>query len=373
MLIHHLTGWLTGIDARDVLPGWPEFAVTDVAAPAFFVAAGMSAALFVASRRRRGVPGWRIAGLLVRRYGLLVPIGVALRWSLGREPVDFGVLEALGVTVLIGALVIAVVPARFRWLTAISALVVGSALAVTITAPDGSFVAEVVDGKFPVVTYAGFVLVGMVAVTSGAYADRRWITTATLVSVFGVIALMADGVVPQRYPGELPFVIPGLAGTVLIYAASQRCWPALLAPLDKLLRPAAAHTLGIFLAHYALFEWLRARGINGSIDARMAVPAAFAITIVLCLIAPRIPQLPWSPRTGWRRRPQPAQQAQQAKPAGHEGEDDRDDGVDQRPAIEPSPTLAPVGATAGTSSAGGAASLRTIPRKNGSEKPAANP
>jgi hypothetical protein len=113
---------------------------------------------------------------------------------------------------------------------------------------------------------------------------------------------MADGVVPQRYPGELPFVVPGLAGTVLVYAAGQRKWPALLSPIDKLLRPAAAHTLGIFLAHYALFEWLRARGINGSISTHLAVPAALAITIALCLIAPRVPQLPWSLRTGPRRR-----------------------------------------------------------------------
>ena len=94
MLVQHLTAWLTGIDARDVLPGWPEFAITDVAAPAFFVAAGMSAALFVRSRRRRGLPDWRIGGQLVRRYGLLVPLGVGLRWALGRSPYGFGAVAA---------------------------------------------------------------------------------------------------------------------------------------------------------------------------------------------------------------------------------------------------------------------------------------
>src|ERR687892_1379044 len=54
MVVHHLTEWLTG-DARAVLPGWRSFTVTDVAAPAFFVAAGASASLFAAGpRRRRG-------------------------------------------------------------------------------------------------------------------------------------------------------------------------------------------------------------------------------------------------------------------------------------------------------------------------------
>ena len=118
MLVHHLTGWLTGIDARDVLPGWPDFAVTDVAAPAFFVAAGMSAALFVASRRRRGLSSTRIAAQIVRRYGLLVPWGVGLCWALGRSPWGFGVLEALGVTVLAAVALATVLPARLRWIVA---------------------------------------------------------------------------------------------------------------------------------------------------------------------------------------------------------------------------------------------------------------
>ncbi len=34
MLVHHLVDWYGG-DARRVIPGWPQFAVTDVAAPAF--------------------------------------------------------------------------------------------------------------------------------------------------------------------------------------------------------------------------------------------------------------------------------------------------------------------------------------------------
>src|SRR5215510_3739974 len=85
MVVHHLTDWLTG-DARAVLPGWSSFAVTDVAAPAFFVAA----------RGRRGMTRPRVAAEVMRRYGLLVPIGLAFDWLLWRHPAMFGVIEALG-------------------------------------------------------------------------------------------------------------------------------------------------------------------------------------------------------------------------------------------------------------------------------------
>jgi hypothetical protein len=307
MLVHHLTGWLTGIDARDVLPGWPEFALTDVAAPAFFVAAGMSVALFVRSRRRRGLTGGRIVAQIVRRYGLLVPLGIGLRWVLGRSPWGFGVLEALGVTVVAAAVLAALVPVRLRWAVAVAVLIGGMWSTGLVTPGDTALVAEVVGGKFPVVIYTGFVLVGIAAVSRNAYADRRWVATATLLSLGAAIVMLADGIVPARYPGELPFVIPGLAGTVLVYALGQRRWPVWAAPLDGLLRPAAAHTLGIFLAHYVLFEALRSQGVNGSMTPAVAVPLAFLITLAFCLVAPRVPTLPWTPRTGRarRRRPEP--------------------------------------------------------------------
>jgi uncharacterized membrane protein len=303
MLVHHLTGWLTGIDARDVLPGWPQFAVTDVAAPAFFVAAGMSLALFTRSRLRRGMPVARLGGQILRRYGLLVPMGVGLRGALGRSPEGFGVLEALGVTVVVAALLLAVLPARARWPGVVALLAAGMLSTRLVTPGDPALVAEMVAGKFPVLTYTGFVLLGAVAVVSGAYRDRRLVAVATLLAVGTAIALLADGIVPARYPGELPFVLPGLAGTMVVYAVGQWRWPVWARPLDGLLRPAAAHTLGIFLAHYVLFELLRSRGINGSLDPAVAVPAAIAITLAFCLVAPKVPELPWSPRTGRPHRP----------------------------------------------------------------------
>jgi peptidoglycan/LPS O-acetylase OafA/YrhL len=341
MLVHHLTGWLTGIDARDVLPGWPEFALTDVAAPAFFVAAGMSLALFVASRRRRGLTTARLAGQIARRYGLLVPLGVGLRWVLGRSPSGFGVLEALGVTVVAAAVLAWVVPDRLRWPLTVATLVAGMYSTRLVTPADGTLLAEAVGGKFPVVIYTGFVLVGIVAVTSGAYADRRRVATATLLAVGASLALLADGIVPARYPGELPFVVPGLAGTVLVYAVGQWRWPSWAAPVDRLLRPAAAHTLGIFLAHYVLFEVLRNEGVNGSLEPAVAVPAAIAITLAFCLVAPRVPQLPWSPRTGLARLPD---RPRQAYPDTRQDEPDKASGGGTwtaRPASSPGAPSAP--------------------------------
>ncbi|MGH9213907.1 MAG: heparan-alpha-glucosaminide N-acetyltransferase domain-containing protein [Acidimicrobiales bacterium] len=301
MVVHHVIGWLTGGEARDILPGWHSFAVTDVAAPAFFVAAGMSAALFVEGRRRRSVPMARVAAQLVRRYGLLVPLGVGLQWVLGRPPFGFGVLEALGLTVVVGAAIAVVVPRRMLWGTTTAVLVAGVLAERAVGGHDDWLAVELVGGRFPVITYVGFVLVGMAAVHTGRYIDRRWVASAALLAVAAVVALLVAGVIPDRYPGDVPFVVPGLAGTVLAYAVGQLSWPSWLRPADSVLRQAGSHTLGVFLAHYGLYAVLDRSGLKGSVDEVVAVPAAIAAVVVLCAVAPRVPRPPWSLRTGRRR------------------------------------------------------------------------
>src|SRR5262245_22657529 len=152
MVVHHMTDWLTG-DARAVLPGWSSFAVTDVAAPAFFVAAGASASLFMAARRRRGMTRPRVAAEVLRRYGLLVPIGLAFDWLLWRHPAMFGVIEALGATVVVGAAIaVAMGP---RWLPAVAAVTLAAGMLAerVVTGNAGWWADEVVGGKFPAVTY----------------------------------------------------------------------------------------------------------------------------------------------------------------------------------------------------------------------------
>src|SRR5918996_1004379 len=171
MVVHHLTEWLTG-DARAVLPGWRSFTVTDVAAPAFFVAAGAAAPLSAAGGGGRGVSRPRVAAQILRRYGLLVPIGLGLDWLLWRHPAMFGVLEALGATVVVGAALAAAVPAR--WLPGLAAgTLAGGMLAERVVADDHAWWAsEVLAGKFPAVTYLGLVVVGMAAAGTGRLADR---------------------------------------------------------------------------------------------------------------------------------------------------------------------------------------------------------
>lgn len=335
MLVHHLVEWQTG-EARAVLPGWRSFAVTDAAAVAFFVAAGGSMALFVASRRSRGVRRWRVAVQVLRRYGMLVPIGLALDWVMWRNIAMFGVLEALGVAVVLGAVVAAVVP-RVALVPVTVAVLVAGVWSQRFVEGDTRWLAdEVIGGKFPLVTYLGFVLVGVVAVRTGWYANRNGVVAVGAIASLVTLAMIADGIVPARYPGDVPFVVPGLAVTILVYALGMGRWPALLSGLDTVLRRAAAHTLGIFLGHYLIYGALRREGLMGEVDAFVAVPVAVAVTVALCLVAPRVPQLPWSVRTGWRRRPG------RAAPSAP-GEERQDPSVPSTPGVAGSDSPSPAG------------------------------
>lgn len=302
MLLHHLSEWLAG-DARQVLPGWPAFALTDLSAPAFFVAAGASCSLLVASRRRRGLPVWRIAGLVLRRYGLLVPIGMALGWVLWGDPFAFGVLEAIGVTVVASALLSAVLPGSALAVAALAALMFGVAVERDVTGQTDWLAVELLGGNFPVLTYMGFVLCGMAAVRTGRISDRRWGAGVALAGLGALGAMFVDGVVPSRYPGDIGLVVPGLAGTAVVYALCQRRWPRWLDRFDTVLRRAAAHTFGIFLGHYAIYLGLERTGVLRSVPDPLAVSLAAAVTVTLCLVAPRVPRAPWSLRVGWQRRP----------------------------------------------------------------------
>lgn len=299
MLVHHLVDWTTG-DARAVLPGWRTFSVTDAAAVMFFVAAGASMSLFVASRRRRGMARWRVGTQVMRRYGLLVPVGVALDWLLWRDPLMCGVLEILGVTVVLGAAVAVLLPARALPLAAALVVAAGVWSEQAVAGRSDWWSSELIGGKFPLVTYLGFVLVGVAAVRCGWHDRRRAVSVAAGVAVVGTLALVADGLVPARYPGDVHFVVPGLAITVVVYALAQLRWGSALAGLDRVVREAASHTLGVFVAHYGLYALLRHAGLLGEVPGSVAVPAAVAAAVVLCLAAPYVPQLPWSVRTGRR-------------------------------------------------------------------------
>lgn len=308
MLVHHLTEWTTG-DARSIMPGWTGFAVTDAAAVAFFVAAGASSVLFIGSRRRRGLSPTRIAGQVLRRYVALVPIGMTLGWFMWRDPFMVGVLEVLGVTVAVGAVVASVLPRVALAPVAVLVLVVGMWSERWGDRQPGWFDAEVLSGKFPVVTYLGFVLVGAAVVRMGWHTDRRRITFAALGLTVVAVAMLVAGAEPARYPGEWRYIVPGLAITAWVLALCRR--PASLRSagragpgvLDRVVRAAAAHTLGIYVGHYAVYGLLRHFDLRGGIHGPVAVPLVIAVTVAACLVAPRVPQPPWSLRTGRRRQP----------------------------------------------------------------------
>jgi peptidoglycan/LPS O-acetylase OafA/YrhL len=299
MLVHHITEWLSG-DARDVLPGWPDFAVTDVAAVAFFCAAGASMALFTDSRRRRGDGRLRVAGEVARRYGLLVPLGMALHWLLWGDLLAFGVLEALGVSVVLGAVVVGAVPARLLPTVAVATVVAGVLCERLAVVRGGPLAEEVLAGIFPLVTYVGFVVVGAAVARGGWLDDRRAVAGAVVIGVAATALMLARGVVPDRYPGEVAFVVPGLAGAAVVFALSQVRWPAFTSGADRVLRLAGLRALGIFVAHYLLLAVLWRAGVSRSVEGAPAVAIAIAVTAAICVVAPHVPELPWSPRRGRR-------------------------------------------------------------------------
>jgi hypothetical protein len=301
MLIHHFTKWLAG-DPRHVIPGWDGFVVTDLAAPAFTIAAGASAVLFVESRLARGMPGPAVFRTVLRRYGLLVPIGMVIQWLFtSHVPFDWGVLQALGTGVVVSTAVAMIVwSPRMLGVCAMAALVAGPMAEAAAEGHTGRL-ADIAGGVFPAVTYIGFALLGAVGGRLLDIRPDRGLQALRAGAVLaGVTAVMiAGGMPPDRYPGGAAFIVPGIAGTLLLYGG-----------LDRLRSMPAAfgnHTLGIFCAHYVACWAITVYGLRGSFSPGWAVLVGVAAVVVFAVVAPRVPQRPWSPRTGWARRARPPQ------------------------------------------------------------------
>lgn len=303
MLVHHFVEWLSKGDARAVLPGWRYFAVTDLAAPAFAVAAGASLHLFVQARRRRGRTGASLHRAVLRRYGLLVPIGMAIGAVVFGSPLSFGVLECLGVATVAGYAVTQTLPPVGVAIAAVAALAADLAVGPLVAGWDhGSLAYRVLRGTFPVAAYTGFVLVGMLGAMALRGRDRpRQALVAGLLLAAASSFMAAGGDVPDRYPAGPAFVVPGLAGTFLVYALVAGWAPRPGNPLDRLARNAAAHTFGLFIGHHAVL--VAARAWLPPLPPIVALAAAVALTVLLALAAPRVPLPPWTPRRGWAARP----------------------------------------------------------------------
>jgi peptidoglycan/LPS O-acetylase OafA/YrhL len=301
MLMHHLTGWFVG-SPRRYLPGWPGFVITDVAAPAFVVAAGASAHLLVQSRRRRSIPWARLHTLVLRRYGLLIPIGVLLRLVAFNDLMDWGVLECLGVAVLVAYAAGRALPGR-RLAGLAAVLLVVAPLVERAGRGLGGLPTEILAGTFPVVLYTGFALAGYAGARALGERDRPMpalLLGAALAMVTAVLLVL--GHPPHRYPGDMLFVIPGLSATLLLYGVLSAWQPGPRSNADGVLRAAGAHTLGIFLAHYGLYVVLKRAGDLDRFSPGPGIALGLAVALAFALVAPHVPTLPWSPRTGWHQR-----------------------------------------------------------------------
>jgi hypothetical protein len=234
---------------------------------------------------------------IVRRYGLLIPTGMLLQWLFtSHVPFDWGVLQALGVGVVISTLVSMVVQSP----TAMTVISGAALLAGPITERFAEQhltgrPADVLGGIFPIVTYTGFALAGATAgllLLRNPDRGRQALLLGAALSVV-TLAMIELGMPPDRYPSGAAFIIPGLAGTLLLFGALDR-WTGVPDALGT-------HTLGIFLTHYVVSWTITQYGWRGSLSQPMALLVALGFTALFALVAPRVPPLPWSPRTGWAR------------------------------------------------------------------------
>ena len=297
MLVHHFTEWLSG-DARSVLPGIPGMALTDVAAPAFAVTAGASLALFVGRATAKGTTDSDLRRQVLRRYGGLVPIGMLLTFAALSNLFYFSVLDALGWGTLTAYAVVRFIPSvALRWASAAAMFAltrpVAELIADTVSV---DYVVNAFTGKFPILEYAGFAVVGaLVAPHLKRWAERdAGLIAAGSVAVAAVASLALGA--PDRYPGGLAFVIPGLAGTAALYALMLRWKPSPL--IERALVVAGTRSLGIYVSHYALFVLLRETGLRSSLSPAVSLGLAFVLTLVVIVAALTLPPLPFSLRKG---------------------------------------------------------------------------
>ena len=297
MLVHHFTAWLTH-SPREVLPGFPGLAFTDVAAPVFALTAGAGLALFLERSVKRRMPTSELRQQVLRRYGALVPIGMLLTLVALSNPFYFSVLDALGWATLATAVVVrGVRSSALRWATAGAMFLASSPAAALI---DGSaapaYVVNAFTGKFPILEYAGFALVGALVAPGLKRWSRRDAVAVAAISV--AIAAAAAPFVgpPDRYPGGLAFVIPGLAGAAVLYALMLAWKPS--PTVERGLVVAGTRSLGIYVGHYGLFMVLREAGIRETLPPALSLAIALVLTLLVVIAALRLPPLPFSVRKG---------------------------------------------------------------------------
>lgn len=292
MLVHHLVSWTGGDEqVRRLLAVSAGMNATDLAAPAFALAAGASAA--VSGRRKAGRPGALAA--VLRRWAGIGAWGVAISFALDGRLDALGVLEVLAIVGAVLSVAVAAgdgQPRPLRW-----AVVAGIAAAVALPVIEaseavGGPVEVLLAGRFPLASYLALAAAGAaVADLLGERERRRRLLLLAAIAAVGSVALAAAGAAVwplDRTPGGLRLVVPGIVVTLAAW------WLAALLrgrPADVLAR-AGRRTLEVFVGHYVIRVVLNAGGWTGELRGAGWTVAAVLVAAATVLLA----GLPWERR-----------------------------------------------------------------------------
>lgn len=296
MLLHHLLSWTIGDGARALL-GTDAFAVTDLAAPIFTVAAGAAAALTARKLRdrlrdgpgagarqatRRALSRW----LEVGAWG--VGIGLLLDFRLD----SVGVLEVLalsGVAVTVVALLLA--PSAAAWSLAALALTAGSGPVIEAAGQVGGLWLVVFGDQFPLISYLALAAWGAaIATLLGERESPQQLTVVAAVAALALVGLTALNleVWPvARYPSGPAFLVPGLVGTLAIWAVLSHLRDS---AVSRGMARAGQRTLAIFVGHYVIRLILDAFGWTGQLSGVGWTLTAAAIAVAIAVAS----AMPWS-------------------------------------------------------------------------------
>lgn len=271
MIAHHFQKWATGdVDGRFV--GFDDYAVTDLAAPAFGLALG-AAALVVGARIRTRA---QLARPTLRWAQILV-VGIVIDFATHGAVRGTGVLPTLavlGFTIMVGAAAGLRRPAPWWGIAGLCAV-----LAVPASRAGGeAILVQLLDGPFPLPVYGVFATGGAAVAAHGLGGDDQ--SLPLLRSAAGVFAaglaaaVLAGGVVapegiwpPARYPGHLGFTLWGLCASLLVWAAIRALLPDSRG-LGAALARAGQRTLVVFAAHFVVKIVLTQLGLIGELDTR---------------------------------------------------------------------------------------------------------
>lgn len=280
MLLHHLLAWTVG-DARDLL-GDGQVAVTDLAAPAFAVAAGAGAA--IVGRRLRERAGTGTARVL-GRWAVIAAWGVALG-ARGDHAVDsIGVLETLA---LVGTVITLVArwaaPGAATWAATAAALTVVSVPVIDAAVGAGGWWHSALGHRFPAISYLAMGAAGAAVVTAlgdRERLDRLLLAASGATLLLAVLGLLGAGVWPvDRYPSGPAFVVPGVTAALGTWAAVAAL-PA--SALTRGMQRAGQRTLLVYVGHHAVRAVVDVGGWYQSLEGPGWIAGMVALTVALAV------------------------------------------------------------------------------------------